>query len=87
MLFITATLGTVLDHLNKEGIVGKREVKFFDKVTDHLKNGAELLKEVSYNALMVAKSATQHCYNRDCILIECNAMPAFFLTLYYTFLD
>lgn len=40
-----ATLGTVLEHLNKEGIVGKREVKFFDKVTDHLKNGAELLKE------------------------------------------
>ena len=43
--FLTATLGTVLDHLNKEGIVGRDE-KFMDKLKSHLSNGAELLKEV-----------------------------------------
>jgi len=40
-----ATLGTVLEHLNKEGIVGKREVSLFDKVKAHLSNGAELMKQ------------------------------------------
>jgi len=40
-----ATLGTVLEHLNKEGIVGKRDVALFDKVKAHLSNGAELMKQ------------------------------------------
>lgn len=42
----TAVLGTVLEHLNKEGIVGKREVALFDKVKEHLKNGAQLMSNI-----------------------------------------
>jgi len=41
-----AVLGTVLEHLNKEGIVGKREVALFDKVKEHLKNGAQLMSNI-----------------------------------------
>jgi gas vesicle protein len=40
-----AVLGTVLEHLSKEGLVGKREVAFFDKVRAHLANGYDLLKQ------------------------------------------
>ena len=41
-----AVAGTVLEHLNKEGLVGKREVAFVEKVKDHLKAGADLMKQV-----------------------------------------
>jgi len=44
---LLAVLGTVLEHLNKEGLVGKREQSsFLSKVRDHVKNGFDKLKQV-----------------------------------------
>lgn len=43
---LLAILGTVLEHLSKEGLVGKREVAFFDRIKVHVSNGFELMKEV-----------------------------------------
>jgi ElaB/YqjD/DUF883 family membrane-anchored ribosome-binding protein len=40
-----AVLGTVLEHLSKEGLVGKRDLAFFDKVKAHLASGYDLMKE------------------------------------------
>jgi len=68
-----ATLGTVLDHLNKEGIVGKREAKFFDKVTDHLANGAALIKEAKekiHGAFKTAISKITGVWKKNAALEE-----------------
>lgn len=41
-----AVLGTVMDHMSKEGLVGKRDISgFVGKVKEHLANGATLMKE------------------------------------------
>jgi gas vesicle protein len=40
-----AVLGTVLEHLTKEGLVGKREIAFFDKVKEHVNNGIDMVKK------------------------------------------
>lgn len=45
--FFSAVLGTVLDHMTKEGIVGKREFSFFDTIRGHVSNGIELVKKVN----------------------------------------
>lgn len=40
-----AVLGTVLEHMNKSGIIGKRHV-IMEKLGEHVKNGVEHLKKV-----------------------------------------
>jgi ElaB/YqjD/DUF883 family membrane-anchored ribosome-binding protein len=50
-----AILGTVLEHLTKEGLVGKRDIAFFDKVREHVTNGVEMVKK--------AKEAVHTAFN------------------------
>jgi len=56
---LLAVLGTVLEHLNKEGLVGKREQSsFLSKVRDHVKNGFDKLKQVKLDDTFAVCSAT-----------------------------
>lgn len=41
-----AVLGTVLEHLNKSGIMGKREIAFFDNLREHLSRGFNFIGKV-----------------------------------------
>lgn len=48
IIYILAVLGTVLEHLNKEGLVGKREESsFLSKVKEHLQAGFGKLQQVN----------------------------------------
>jgi len=48
-----------LEHLNKEGLVGKREQSsFLSKVRDHVKNGFDKLKQVKLDDTFAVCSAT-----------------------------
>lgn len=44
--YVLAVLGTVLEHLNKSGIVGKRDLPFFDKLKEHFANGVSFLTKI-----------------------------------------
>ncbi|KAF6024853.1 hypothetical protein EB796_016840 [Bugula neritina] len=62
---LLAVLGTVLEHPNKEGLVGKREQSsFLSKVRDHVKNGFDKLKQIKEGLHTAFKNAVDKLHSK-----------------------
>ncbi|KAF6024851.1 hypothetical protein EB796_016838 [Bugula neritina] len=60
IIYILAVLGTVLEHLNKEGLVGKREESsFLSKVKEHLQAGFGKLQQIKEGLHAAFKKGVQ----------------------------